>query len=102
MTKGVRNLKTSSGRVTRPGARREARSYELFMQVTCLEMEKARRSLERTSAMKRVEEIDQRLVEIEESKARLLEGLVELRQKETPSPDLLASAESADGFRIRY
>ncbi len=42
------------------------------MQITCLEMEKARKGREKASALQRVETLDGRLRDIEAEKASLL------------------------------
>ncbi|MBI3280449.1 MAG: hypothetical protein HYZ57_11470 [Acidobacteria bacterium] len=68
--RGVRNLKTLSGR-----SDPVAFPYQGYMQITCLEMEKARRGAERRSATQRIAEIDARLREIEEEKAGILKTL---------------------------
>ncbi|MBI2191525.1 MAG: hypothetical protein HYU36_06035 [Planctomycetes bacterium] len=71
--RGLQDIRTSAGRVDAVAA-----PYRVFMRVTCLEMEKARRSKERESAMLRVKMIDERLREIEGEKGELLNGLLEL------------------------
>jgi hypothetical protein len=46
--------------------------HTIYMRITCLEMEKARRSKERKSAMARVNHIDERIQSIDIEKADLL------------------------------
>jgi len=76
------------------------------MQVTCLEMEKARRRAERMSAAQRIHDIDARLGQIESEKQFLLHAIGQpvpkppsrlpgLEIKPTPQP-------RGAGFRIRY
>lgn len=115
MIRGLRNLrrssaKSSAGKSTRAGVSKEARDHELFMQITCLEMEKVRRSVERKAAMTRIAEIDSRLAEVENERVHLLSQLAsrgtlpELDAAVAASPldDALALADSSPGFRIRY
>jgi len=99
--RGVRNLKTLSGRVAPV-----ALPYQGYMQITCLEMEKARRGTERRSASERLAEIDARLREIEIEKTAVLEALSQqgtgggprLPGREVwPSP-----ARASSGLKIRY
>ncbi len=100
-TRGLRNLRTHSGRVDRVAV-----AYQAYMQITCLEMEKARRGAERRSAAQRMRDIDTRLQEIEAEKSELLRvvreddngGLAKrpgMRAVSSPRP-------SAEGFKIRY
>lgn len=120
MIRGLRNLrrssvKSSARKATRAGVSKEVRDHELFMQITCLEMEKVRRLVERKAACTRISEIDDRLAEVESERVHLLRQLAErgtlaefdpsaaVRLGETIGPDggdLLAS--TGPGFRIRY
>jgi len=70
--KSTRDIKTLSGRVDRI-----ANPYMAYMQITCLEMEKARKGREKESALQRVQNLDARLGEIEREKAALLCALAE-------------------------
>ncbi len=76
--RGVRNLRTLSGRADQMSI-----PYRAYMQITCLEMEKARRTTERRSASQRIAEIDARMKEIEAEKAELLKRLSETETAET-------------------
>jgi uncharacterized membrane protein YccC len=76
------------------------------MQITALEMEKARRCSERASAARRIADIDARLRELEKEKAQLLAAV---SAPETRPPGRLpglelrpALAKRSGGFRIRY
>lgn len=100
-SRGLKNLRTLSGRVDQCALPSHA-----YMQITCLEMEKARRHAERASAARRISEIDRRLGEIEKEKQELLDvihgsggpkppRLTRLEQKAAP-------VRRAAGFRIRY
>jgi len=66
-SRGLKNIRTLSRRVDQ-----RAQSHRTYMQITCLEMEKARRGAERRAATTRVAEIDARIQEIEEEKQTLL------------------------------
>ena len=70
--RGLRNLRTLSGRVDKTPA-----PYRAYMQITCLEMERARRGAERRSAARRVAEIDARISDIEEEKREILRVLAD-------------------------
>lgn len=99
--KRLTNIRTLSGRVDQLSL-----PYRSYMQITCLEMEKARRSMERKSASERVALIDTRIEQIEKAKQELLQavaasdhgGLVSLPRLELrPAP-----RRSANGFKVRY
>lgn len=99
--KTMRDIRTLSGRVDRI-----ANPYMAYMQITCLEMEKARKGRERASALQRVEIINARLRDIEAEKATLLRALAErgavhgtalARPGSWPSP-----AERTGGLKLRY
>ena len=108
-TRGLNNLRTLSGRVDSG-----ALAYRTYMQITCLEMEKARRDAERRAASQRVAHIDARLQEIEASKAELLQR-VSGGAVSAPKAPARGSASRmqhlevrpkpkrmGDGFKIRY
>ena len=57
------------------GAERIANRYVAHLQITCLEMEKARKGREKAGALQRVETLDGRLRDIEAEKASLLRWL---------------------------
>ena len=63
-SRGLNNIHTLAGRGDQLRI-----PYRCYMQITCLEMEKARRGAERRSAMERVEIIDKRIacIEIQET-----------------------------------
>lgn len=98
--RSLRNLRTLSGRVDQMSV-----PYRAYMQVTCLEMEKARREAERRSAGQRITEIDARLQEIEAEKADILKRLSEAEAAGTGQPKA-RSAVSPErhrrGVMIRY
>jgi len=99
--KGLNNIRTLSGRVDRISL-----PYRSYMQITCLEMEKARRDMERNSASQRIAVIDARLAEIEKAKQDLLQAVAAPGQgmpERLPSLELKPTPRrSAGGFKIRY
>jgi len=70
--KNVRDIRTHSGAVGQA-----LEPHEVHMRLCVLEMEKARRSKERESALRRVNSIDERFREIEEEKSDLLHALAD-------------------------
>ncbi len=100
-TKGLTNIRTLSGRVDQVSL-----PYRSFMQITCLEMERARRSMERKSASQRVALIDARIQEIDKAKQELLQVVATSGQgKAVRLPGLELKPEprrSTGGFKIRY
>jgi hypothetical protein len=72
--KGLKNIRTRSA------------------QITCLEMEKARRDRERGSTSRRIAEIDRRLADIDKVKRALLHTV----------STVPCSQKAASGFKIRY
>jgi hypothetical protein len=99
--KGLNNIRTLSGRVDQLSL-----PYRSYMQITCLEMEKARRNMERKSASQRIAQLDARLDEIEKSKQELLQAVATPGQGapgRLPHLDLKPTPRrSAGGFKIRY
>ncbi len=101
LRRAMRDIKTLSGRVDRI-----ANPYMAYMQITCLEMEKARKGRERASALQRVQNLEGRLREIEAQKAALLLALA--ARTAAPAPGQVASGgRTADGragggLKLRY
>ncbi len=95
--RGVKNVRTLSGRVDQL-----ALPYRSYMQVTCLEMEKARRNAERRSASRHMAEIDARLEEIEKEKSALLTGIGRAPKQPAGKEGRPGPPRGAGGFRIRY
>ena len=100
-TKGLTSIRTLSGRVDQVSL-----PYRSYMQITCLEMEKARRDMERKSASRRIALIDARLDEIDKAKRDLFQAVATRGQgalADLPGLDLKpAPRRSAGGFKIRY
>jgi hypothetical protein len=99
--KTLRDIRTLSGKVDRI-----ANSYMAYMQITCLEMEKARKGREKASALQRVEDIDGRLRDIEVEKATLLRALAERGAAPAAATASAGSwsapPRSKTGIRLRY
>jgi len=100
-SKGLNNIRTLSGRVDQLSL-----PYRSYMQITCLEMERARRGMERKSASRRIALIDSRLEEIEKAKQELLQAVATSGQgapARLPGLELRpAPRRSTGGFKIRY
>jgi hypothetical protein len=100
-SRGLKNIRTLSRRVDA-----RAQSHRTYMQITCLEMEKARRASERKSASLRIAEIDARIHEIEAEKQTLISSLdgacpstAARRGAVEVSPPV---RRIGSGFRVRY
>ncbi|MCX6604969.1 MAG: hypothetical protein NTV52_15405 [Acidobacteria bacterium] len=75
------------------------------MQVTCLEMEKARRGVERAAALVRVRDIDSRLTEIDREREAILLKLAAsgaLDPSSVPESSPASPSAASGGFRIQY
>ncbi len=98
--RSLRDIRTVSGR-----ARENLQPHMAYMRITCLEMEKARRSKERTSAIRLVEKINARFKEIEVEKGRLLRVVGE-RNGQSPAAQDAASKPgprgNTAGLKFRY
>lgn len=96
----VKDIHTNSGRVDQISV-----PYRAFMRISALEMEKARRGLERKSAMQRIKDIDARFREIGAEKKALLETLCERDQKvlmESGREPEEEPRQTLAGFQIKY
>jgi len=100
-TRGLNSIRTLSGRVDRISL-----PYRSYMAVTCLEMEKARRGMERQSASQRVALIDARIADIDKAEKELLRALAapdKIKSERLPGIELKPTPRrSAGGFKIRY
>ena len=100
-SRGLKDIRTLSGRVDTV-----ALPYRGYMQITCLEMERARRNAERKSAAQRIGNIDARLREIDKEKQQLLQAVGQTGPRapgRLPGIELKPSSHKrAAGFRIRY
>ena len=99
--RGVQDIRTLSGR-----ADPVSEPYQIYMRLTCLEMEKARRAKEREGAAHRVNSIDARFNDIEAEKAVLLKTLAEKNRGDLSGVSGTGSQKdahpSATGFKIKY
>jgi hypothetical protein len=96
--RGLQNIRTLSGR-----AYSTSEPHHVYMKITVLEMEKARRTKERQSAMSRVENIDARSRAIEAEKAKLLQSVEEEKTRTNEEKNNRnTQTDSTEGFRFRY
>jgi len=92
--RGLRDIQTLSGRVGKVNA-----PHNAFMRISHIELEKARRGRERDAAKRLIDDIDERIREIEAEKAVILENLEngKFETEGASSPD-----RTTEGFKIRY
>ena len=99
--RGLRTIRTLAGRVDRL-----ATPHRAHLRIACLEIEKARRASERTTASRRLAELDARLREIEAEESTLLQGLAERSNSKGAAPSLtapkLTPRRTTGALRIRY
>ena len=102
--RGLREIRTNAGKQDQT-----YRPYRAYMQITCLEMEKARRHSERKTSLQRINSLDARLKEIEAEKGTLLRKVEKQntgddgKSARVSSRDLTHfSRASAAWFRLRY
>jgi hypothetical protein len=101
-SRGLNQIRTLSGRTDQLSV-----PYRSYMQISCLEMERARRNTERKAAGQRIALIDARIEEIDKAKQELLQAAAAGGQG-TPArlPGGLevkpAPRRSMGGFKIRY
>jgi hypothetical protein len=97
--KGLRDMRTQSGKVSRLGI-----PYMAYMSISCLEMEKARREKEKLSAETRIKNLDKRIKEIEKEKDALLKGLGERKSDvgQEPANPRNEAPQAKGGFKLKY
>jgi hypothetical protein len=95
--RGLRSIRTLSGKVDHKSA-----PYRAYMQITCLEMEKARRESERQSAARRISELDSRLWEIETDKTEILKALSEPGHAEVRAGRTIAPGGAGSRRRVQF
>ncbi len=94
--KGVQNIRTHAGKIDHV-----SHPHMAYMRIGCLEMEKARKNKEKSGAQKRIDMIDQRLMEIEREKADIQRILGETSiAPEGVNVD--PESEIDGGFKIKY
>lgn len=101
--RGLQDIRTHSGRVSEA-----AIPYKAYMRLSCLEMEKFRRTQERASAMTRVRNIDVRFREIDDEKAAILNAMGErnatasIDEQAAESKPAAAARHGSGAFKVRY
>jgi hypothetical protein len=95
--RGLRTIHTLAGKVNLVAV-----PHRAHLQIACLELERARRTTERTSAFRRVAELDARLKEIDAEQASLLQALAERKQTTGAAGTGHPSRGHSQPFRIRY
>ena len=102
-SRGLNQIRTLSGRTDQLSV-----PYRSYMQISCLEMERARRNKERKAASQRIALIDTRIGEIDKAKQELLQAVAADGQR-APATRLPGGLEvkpvprrSMGGFKIRY
>jgi hypothetical protein len=94
--RGLRTIHTLAGKVNLVAV-----PHRAHLQIACLELERARRTTERTSAFRRVAELDARLKEIEAEQASLLQALAD-RKETTGAAGTGPLRGHSQPFKIRY
>ncbi len=99
--RGLRTIRTLAGRVDRVCV-----PHRAHLQIACLEIEKARRAAERSSAGRRVAELDARLRTIEAEEAALSQRLADRDKRKASSPSGAgagyAPPRTVSALKIRY
>jgi hypothetical protein len=95
--RGLRTIRTLAGKVDLVAV-----PHRAHLQIACLELEKARRTTERTSALRRVAEVDARLQEIDSEQAHLLQALADRKGKTVEAGAGRTTRRRAQAFKIRY
>ena len=96
--RGVQDIRTHAGR-----AEELRLPHQVLLRVAWLEMEKYRRVSERQSAAHRVQNIDQRVREIEDEQQTLMSKVGSGRESCSPNSGSESGGDSKEsGFKIRY
>jgi hypothetical protein len=95
--RGLRTIRTLAGKVDKITV-----PHRAHLQIACLEIEKFRRTTERTSALRRLAELDSRLREIEAEQSGILLALAGVKQKSGAAGARLAAQGRGQPFKIRY
>jgi hypothetical protein len=97
--RGLRTIRTLAGKVDKITV-----PHRAHLQIACLEIEKTRRTTERTSAMRRVAELDARLQEIEQEQCGIMLALASANEarKTGGTGARLSSRGRAQPFKIPY
>ncbi|HEY5177400.1 MAG TPA: hypothetical protein VII95_17720 [Terriglobales bacterium] len=95
--RGLRTIRTLAGKVALVAV-----PHRALLQVACLELEKARRTTERTSTLRRLAELDARLMEIDAEQTGLLQALADRKGKTVEAGIGRHSRGHTQPFKIRY
>lgn len=99
--RGVQDIRTLSG-----SADEGAIPYKAYMKLSILEMEKFRRGKEKTNALEMVHHIDQRFVDIEAERQKIMIALESKGIRRRPgieeTPKAEAPRTTTGPFKIRY
>jgi hypothetical protein len=95
--RGLRTIRTLAGKVDL-----FALPHRAHLQIACLELEKARRTTERNSALGRVAELDARLKEINAEQGNLLQALADRKGKAAETGAGRPLRRRAQPFKVRY
>ncbi|MFZ0913612.1 MAG: hypothetical protein WBQ76_14245 [Candidatus Korobacteraceae bacterium] len=95
--RGLRTIHTLAGKVNLVAV-----PHRAHLQIACLELERARRTTERTSAFRRVAELDARLKEIDAEQASLLQALADRKETTVAAGAGRPSRGHTQPFKIRY
>jgi len=92
--RGLRDIRTFSGRVGKVKA-----PHNGFLRISHIELEKARRKVERDAASQLIADIDERLAEIEAEKNSILRWL---EREPSETGDATEENRPPTGFVIKY
>lgn len=95
--RGLRTIHTLAGKVNLVAV-----PHRAHLQIACLELERARRTTERTSAFRRVAELDARLREIDAEQASLLQAVADRKETTGAAGTGRPSRGHGQPFKIRY
>ena len=95
--RGLRTIHTLAGKVNLVAV-----PHRAHLQIACLELERARRTTERTSAMRRLAELDTRLKEIDAEQAGLLQALADRKETTGAAGTARHWRGHTQPFKIRY
>lgn len=95
--RGLRTIRTHAGKVDAVAV-----PHRAHLQIACLELEKARRTTEHTSALRRLGELEVRLAEIEAEQAHLLAALAERKNGTAAVAIGHRARQRTQPFKIRY
>jgi hypothetical protein len=95
--RGLRTIHTLAGKVALVAV-----PHRAHLQVACLELEKARRTTERTSTLRRLAELDARIREIDAEQTGLLQALADRKQTAGAAATGRPSRGHSQPFTVRY